>query len=165
MAHTKPEKPETTASEKPKGRKKLMIFAALPLILAAAGGGAYFWLHGHSEKPAAAQEEAAAPAVPQLTFVDLPEMSVTLPNNGQARQLRIKLALELAPKGPNVPQASVLSPKVYDMMLTYLRTLTDSEIQGSLAIDRIRGDLFRRLELLLGPGVVRDVLITGFITA
>ena len=165
MARTKPEKPETIASEKPTGRKKLMIFAAIPLVLAAAGGGAYFWLHGHSEKPAAAQEEGVAHATPQPAFVDLPEMSVTLPNNGQPRQLRIKLALELAPKGPNAPQASVLSPKIYDMLLTYLRTLTDSEIQGSLAIDRIRGDLFRRLELLLGPGVVRDVLITGLVMA
>jgi len=163
MARTKPENPETPAPEKQSGgRKKLMIFAAIPLVLAVAGGGVFFWLHKHSAKPVAAQEDQAAP---KPVFVDLPEMSVTLPNNGQPRQLRIKLSLELAPKGPNVPQASVLSPTVYDMMLTYLRTLTDSEIQGSIAIDRIRGDLFRRLQLLLGPDVVRDVLITGLVVA
>jgi len=167
MSRSKPENPDTAPPEKKSGgRKKFMIFAAIPLVLAAGGGGAYFWLYRHSDKPAAAQEsDPAQAAAAKPVFVDLPEMSVTLPNNGQPRQLRIRLSLELAPKGPTVPQAPTLTPKVYDMLLTYLRTLTDTEIQGSLAIDRIRGDLFRRLELLLGPDVVRDVLITSLVTA
>jgi flagellar protein FliL len=166
MARTPPENP-AGAPEKPAGgRKKLIMMAAVPLILLAAGGGAYFWFHGHADKPTAAAESASPPgAAAKPAFVDIPEMSVTLPNNGQPRQLRIRLSLELAPKGPDAPTASALSPKVYDMVLTYLRTLTDPEIQGSLAIDRIRGDLYRRLELLLGPNVVRDVLITSLIVA
>jgi len=47
----------------------------------------------------------------------------------------------------------------------YLRTLRDGEMEGALAMDRLRGDLHRRLELVLGPGRVRDVLITGFVVA
>ena len=166
MARTQPENPAAVPEKASGGRKKLIILAAIPLMLAAAGGGAYFWFHGHAEKPAATADAGGAPgAAPKPLFVEIPEMSVTLPNNGQPRQLRIRLSLELAPRGPDMPTATALSPKVYDMVLTYLRTLTDPEIQGSLAIDRIRGDLYRRLELLLGPNVVRDVLITSFVTA
>ncbi|MBV9829024.1 MAG: flagellar basal body-associated FliL family protein [Alphaproteobacteria bacterium] len=148
------------------GKKKLIIFAAIALLLGGAGGGAYFFAPGLFGKQPVSQEASKAelPA-PKPVFVELPEMSLSLPNGSQARQLRIKIALELIAKGPEAPQPQVLSPKVYDALLTYLRTLTDSEVQGSLAIDRIRGDLFRRLELLLGPNVVRDVLITSLVTA
>ena len=66
---------------------------------------------------------------------------------------------------PQPTPAAVLTPKVYDALLIYLRTLTDSEVDNSLAIDRIRGDLFRRLTLVLGPNVVRDVLITSLVVA
>ena len=37
--------------------------------------------------------------------------------------------------------------------------------RGSIALDRMRGDLYRRLTLVLGPGVLRDVLITGLVVA
>jgi flagellar basal body-associated protein FliL len=63
------------------------------------------------------------------------------------------------------PLDSCHPPKVYDALLTYLRTLTDAEVENSLAIDRIRGDIFRRLTLLLGPNIVRDVLITSLVIA
>ena len=49
--------------------------------------------------------------------------------------------------------------------MTYLRTLTDGEVETSLAIDRIRGDLYRRLTLMLGADVVREVLITALVVA
>lgn len=151
--------------EKKGGRKKWIIIAAVPLLLSAAGGGAYMFLLRGYDEPAAAKSGPAQAGAPQTAFVEIPEMSLTMTNGGQPRQMRIRIALEVVAAGPNAPQPAVLSPRVYDFLLTYLRTLTEAEVQGSLAIDRIRGDLFRRLELLLGPNVVRDVLITSLITA
>jgi flagellar FliL protein len=58
-----------------------------------------------------------------------------------------------------------MTPRVYDSLVLYLRTLRDGELEGALAMDRLRGDLHRRLDLLLGGGRVRDVLITGFVVA
>ena len=101
----------------------------------------------------------------QPAFIDLPEMAVTLPNGGRSRQMRIRLSVELAKNSASVPQTEILSPRVYDALLTYLRTLRDGEVDGGLAIDRLRADLYRRLDLLLGPGVIRDVLITGLVLA
>jgi flagellar FliL protein len=137
------------------------------------GGGAAAWVlvPGVQDAlrkivPGAAAEDATAeaPANPALRpiFVELPEMTLTLPNGGRPRQLRLKLAMEVN-GDPAQPQPELMTPRVYDSLILYLRTLRDGELDGALAMDRLRGDLHRRLDLLLGGGRVRDVLITGFV--
>ncbi len=158
-----------TDEDPPQKKKRRIPFILLAAILLIIGGGAaaYFFVPGIADKAHEILVHKEGPAQPLPTgpvFADLPEMAVTLPNGGQARQLRIRISLELTPT-PQPAQTAVLSPKVYDALLTYLRTLTDSEVDNSLAIDRIRGDLFRRLTLVLGPNVVRDVLITSLVVA
>jgi flagellar protein FliL len=160
-----------TEGPKKKGRRGLLLLlAGVPVLLGGGAAAAYFavpgvrdTVHGllaHKEPP-----PPEHPAAPRPVFVDLPEMSVTLPNSGQARQLRIRISLELMRSEPGAQPPDVLTPKVYDALLTYLRTLTDGEVETSLAIDRIRGDLYRRLTLMLGPDVVREVLITALVVA
>ena len=145
----------------------MLALAAIPVVGGGAAAAAYFFLPGFAEKLPlhTTHKEEAPPAPPKPTFVDLPEMSVTLPNGGQPRQLRIRISLELVRPPQGLPPTESISPKVYDALLTYLRTLTDREIDSSLAIDRIRGDLYRRLNLILGPDVVQDVLITSLVVA
>ena len=160
-----------TEAPKKKGRRGLLfILAGVPVVLGGGAAAAYFAVPGvrdsvqglfaHKEPP-----PPEHPAAPRPVFVDLPEMSVTLPNGGQARQLRIRISLELMRSEPGAQPPDVLTPKVYDALLTYLRTLTDGEVETSLAIDRIRGDLYRRLTLMLGADVVREVLITALVVA
>ncbi len=169
MASLKAAKQESDeGASKKKKRSPLLLIAAIPVVLIAAGAAAYFFVPGISEKANGLTAHKEAPVElpsPGPVFAELPEMSVTLPNGGQARQLRIRISLELMQTTPQPTPAAVLTPKVYDALLIYLRTLTDSEVDNSLAIDRIRGDLFRRLTLVLGPNVVRDVLITSLVVA
>ena len=169
MATLTAEKPETDEAPPKKGKRGLLIaLGLLVLSIGGGGGGAYVFVPGVADKvhDMMPKKEAEAPAAPPgPVFADLPEMSVTLPNGGQPRQLRIRISLELMQTTPALPPTEILSPKVYDALLTYLRTLTDSEVENSLAIDRIRGVLYRRLCLILGPNVVRDVLITNLVVA
>ena len=160
----------TSPSAAPKRRRgKLIIFAAIPLVLVVSAATTYFFVpavadtvsHLAASQPQSAPAGAAAPR-PQI--VDVPEMVVTLPNGGRARQLRIKFGLELIPNAREIPPTEVLAPRVNDALLSYLRTLRDSDLEGGLALDRIRGDLYRRLTLILGPGVLENVLITGLVT-
>ena len=173
MSNTKPETGSTDEAPPPRKRgrsRKLLIFAA-PLVLLTAGAGAAWKfapalrnrveaIAGIGGKPA-----VAAIAHSHPSYVDLPEMAVTLPNNGHPRQMRIHITVELAHDAPSGASADVLSPRVYDALLTYLRTLRDGEVDSGLGLDRLRGDLYRRLDLVLGPGVLRDVLITSLILA
>jgi flagellar FliL protein len=156
------------APPKKKRRAPLILMSVVPLLAIGGAAAAYFFVPGISEKAQDLLMAKEAPAqLPQArpVFADIPEMSVTLPNGGQARQLRIRISLELMQSDPQAVTPSVLSPKVYEALLIYLRTLTDSEIDNSLAIDRIRGDLYRRLTLVLGPNVLKDVLITSLVVA
>ncbi|MFC4167951.1 flagellar basal body-associated FliL family protein [Teichococcus aestuarii] len=166
-------KNQETAPAK-KGRKRLLlILLLLPVLLGGGAAGAWFLVPGLPEKvqallgrtPAEETEMASTPASPgKPSFVEFPEMTLSLPNAGRPRQLRLKLAVEVM-GDPALVQADLLSPRIYDSLILYLRTLRDGEMEGALAMDRLRGDLHRRLELVLGPGKVRDVLITGFVVA
>ncbi|EHL99824.1 flagellar basal body-associated protein FliL [Acetobacteraceae bacterium AT-5844] len=150
-----------------------MGMAAL-LLLGSGGGAAWVFVPGVQEavrkitssgEPADEASAAATPApAARPVFVEMPEMTLTLPNAGRPRQLRLKLAVEVN-ADPTQPPPELMTPRVYDSLILYLRTLRDSELDGALAMDRLRGDLHRRLDLLLGDGKVRDVLITGFVVA
>jgi flagellar protein FliL len=159
---------ENTPAPRRKGRR-ILIFAAVGLLTAiGTAGAAYQFVPQisqavHGLVGGAAREGPATNAGP--VYIDLPEMAVTLPNGGRARQMRIRLSVELAKRSSDLPPTEILSPRVYDALLTYLRTLRDGELDGGLAIDRLRSDLYRRLTLVLGPGVVVDVLITGLVVA
>ena len=159
---------------KPRRRGRLLLIAGAVLVLAGAGGaGAYVFLPGVADGlqarlgsllPGGQASPPAVVPVARSAFVELPEMTLTLPNGGRPRQLRLTMAIEVA-GDLEIVKPSLISPRVFDSLILYLRTLRDGEMEGALAIDRLRGDLFRRLDLLLGPNVVRDVLITGFVVA
>lgn len=167
-----------------KSKKKLLMLLLPILLLGAGGGGAFMFVPAVHDKVTGliggdgAKKEEEAAVEPKPYFVEIPEITVTMPNAGRARQLRIKIALELA-KRPGEPggggkeggkepkedvgRADVLSPRIYDGLVLYLRTLRDAEVDGAISIDRMRGDLQRRLDLLLGEGVLKDVLITSLV--
>lgn len=167
----------TTDGSAKKTRKKgsrLLLFGAAALLLLGGGAGTAWVLvpgaaefmrkiYGLSAAPAEEADATAPSPQARPVFVELPEMTLTLPNAGRPRQLRLKLAMEVAADPGQPPE--LMSPRVYDSLVLYLRTLRDGELEGALAMDRLRGDLHRRLDLLLGEGRVRDVLITGFVVA
>lgn len=154
------------ATSKKRSRKPLLL-AALLVPLAAGGAAAWMFraqlMPAPAQKPAPTAAAAAAPATP--VFVDLDEMTVTIPNGGHPRQLRIRIVLELTRPTSKTQPADLITPRVYDALLTYLRTVQSDELEGGLALDRLRGDLYRRLSLLLGTDVLHDVLITGLVLA
>ena len=171
MSDTKPDTGETPASTPKRKRglvRRLLIFASPLVLLGAGAGAAYKFVPDIGERALALVGLGAKPAVavanhPQ--FIELPEMAVTLPNAGHPRQMRIRLAVELTSAAPPGESAQILSPRVYDALLTYLRTLRDGDVDGGLGLDRLRSDLYRRLDLVLGPGVLRDVLVTSLVLA
>jgi flagellar FliL protein len=171
MSETRPQSGEVQESPAPRKRrgKKLFLLVGVVVLLGGGAGAAWQFVPGVADKVHAMvghHEPVAAVAVStRPVFMDLPEMALTLPNGGHPRQMRIKLSVELAPGASQQRATEALSPRVYDALLTYLRTLQDGEIDGGLGLDRLRADLYRRLELVVGPGVLRDVLITSLVMA
>ncbi len=162
-------------NDRKRGRRRLLpLLALVPVLLGAAGASIWFLVPGAADGArrlaglgpveGMSAEATSAAAAPLPSFIEYPEMTVTLPNAGRPRQLRLKLAVEVQ-GDPAAAQPDLMSPRVYDSLVLYLRTLRDGEMDGALAMERLRGDLHRRLEMVLGAGRVRDVLITGFVVA
>jgi flagellar FliL protein len=170
MSESKPQSGETLEPPAPRKRrgKKLFLLLGVVVLLGGGAGAAWQFVPGVAEKVHALtghHEQVALTVSSRPVFIDLPEMALTLPNGGRPRQMRIKLSVELA-RGASEQQATdALTPRVYDALLTYLRTIQDGEVDGGLGLDRLRADLYRRLELVVGPGVLRDVLITSLVMA
>jgi flagellar FliL protein len=171
MSETQPRGGETPELAPPRKRrgKTLLLLAGVVGLLGGGAGAAWKFVPGVADKARAligheAPRDIAAVSV-RPVFVDLPEMAVTLPNAGHPRQMRIRLSLELTQGLPDKESGEVLSPRVYDALLTYLRTLREGEVDGGLGLDRLRADLYRRVELVVGPGMLRDLLITSLVLA
>jgi len=170
MSETRPPSGEVPVPAPRRKRGKLLIIIVAILLLGGGGAAAWLFAPGLADKVLGASGrsepvETVAAAAPKPVFLDLPEMALTLPNNGHPRQMRIKLSIELAKGMTEKGAADAVTPKVYDALLTYLRTLREGEIDGGLGLDELRADLYRRLDLIMGPGIMKDVLITSLVLA
>ena len=63
---------------------------------------------------------------------------------------------------PNTPDSNALTTKVGDDIVTYLRTVSLTEIQGPTGYQYLREDLKKRA-IQLGGGKIQDFLITAFV--
>lgn len=164
------------------GKLKLVIILAAVLVVAGGGAaGAWFLglLGGSSEaaapkahgEPGAAgsgpsrgadaqggQGHGAEPALPPISFVDLPDLLVNLKSSGKRpRFLKLKVALEV--KDPQTAEhVRLLTPRIMDGFQLYLRALDADEIQGSNGMMTLKEELLARLNQMVAPSRINDVL-------
>jgi flagellar FliL protein len=107
--------------------------------------------------------EAGAPLepLPDVGFVPVDPMLVTVGLGSARRQLRFASQLEVA-KG-HEEEVRALLPRVMDVMNTYLRAVDAREFEQPAALVRLRANLTRRVQLVAGGDRVRDVLVTEFV--
>ena len=146
--------------------KRLIIFAAiLVLVLIGGGVGAAFVLGLFDSPPPAAEEQAGEPAPPEpepqerrAFFFEVPDLIVNLNTSGRKSTfLKIKIALEL--EGPqDTDRINEVLPRIVDNFQVYLRELRVDDLNGSAGMYRLREELLRRVNLAARPVKVRDVL-------
>lgn len=105
-------------------------------------------------------EGGAKPA--ELSFVDLPEVIVNLHSASHSRYLKIAVTLAVAPER-RLP-VERMQPQVMNALQEFLRGLDDRDLEGSAGLFRLRTELHRRLDLVLGEAVVADVLLRNILT-
>jgi flagellar FliL protein len=162
--------PETASG---KSRKPLLI----GLVLALLGGGAgYFAVSSGMLGPATVEaghqsdETHAESAVPPMyeedgtsdvRFVELPQLVVSLGPDATARHLRFTAAIET--NTASEAEVAQLQPRILDVMNGYLRALEPADIEEPGGLFLIRGQLTRRLQLVLGEDRMRDLLVLEFV--
>lgn len=154
---------ETVAEAAPRGRKKklFILIAVLVLLFSAAGAGAwYMGFIGGSRSDAAHDAEALAPAAEpeKVAFVDMPDMLVNL-TSGDRRlhfmKTRFSLQLGQEHDGERIKEAT---PRILDAVQLYLRALSVDEVTGSEGMQRLKDELKTRINLIVAPVQIQDVL-------
>jgi flagellar FliL protein len=142
--------------------KGLLIGLVLALLLGA--GGFYATWSGLLALPSAGGgSRAELPPAPggEAGFVPLETLTVTIGPESGGRLLRISATVETEPGAEARLQR--LMPRVLDVLATYLHALREEDLRKPAVMTRLRAHLLRRVRVVAGEDVVRDLLITEFV--
>ncbi len=154
---------EATLDETPKKRSKKPLFIGLALALLLGGGGFYasfsgLILGGNDHK--AADETMPGPLT-GVAFVPLETIVVSLGPDSGSEHLRFTAQLEVADTAAS--DVATLTPRILDVINSYLRAIETASIEDPHAMARLRAQMLRRIQVVTGEGRVRDLLITEFV--
>jgi flagellar FliL protein len=180
------ESEEGADGEQPKkkgGIMKLALFIGLPVVILALGGVAAMLLLGggggdethvaeageHGEVAdghgGSGGRGSGGGAAEHAYFYEIPQMQITIQNgSGGFAHVQITFSLEI----PDEDMAHDLDenlPRILDQFQGFLRELRPEDLAGSAGAERLRLELLRRVNLVMGEGQVRAVLITQFVIA
>lgn len=192
MAKKDKEKPEAEAPESEEGEDgeqpkkkggimKLALFIGLPVVILALGGVAALLLLGgggdetHVAEAGEHGEVAddghggggghGSAGAGDAYFYEIPQMQVTIQNgSGGFAHVQITFSLEIADEDLAHGLDENL-PRILDQFQGFLRELRPEDLAGSAGAERLRLELLRRVNLVMGEGQVHAVLITQFVIA
>lgn len=148
-----------------RARWPLLLGGLLALLLGA--GGFYATFSGMILSPAAdaqaegeSVEEPAGP-LPDIAFVPVDPVVITLGPGAQNKHLRFTAQLEVAK--PTAAEVTLLMPRILDVLNSYLRAVEVAQLEDPAALLRLRAQMLRRVQIVTGEGRVRDLLITEFV--
>jgi len=147
----------------PKKRSKLPLIFGLILALALGGGGFYATFSGLilGADSGHAAEGAAVTPLPDIAFVPVDPVMISLGPASSSRHLRFTAQLEVA--GAQTAEVTLLMPRILDVLNGYLRAIDVAELEDPSAMVRLRAQMLRRIQIVTGEGRVRDLLITEFV--
>lgn len=162
--------------------KRLVLLILLPLLILAIAGAVFFFvtndggkmmddiLGGSSDTsaPVASQqtsagstssEDPATVATGAGLFLPLPEMLVNLNSTDRRRPnyLKMSVALELQ-TAEDEARIQAMMPKIIDEMQVYLRELRVDDLRGSAGLHRLREEMTVRVNKVIAPARVNQVL-------
>ncbi len=155
------EEPQDAVLKK-KSKKPLVIGLVLALLLG--GAGFYATWSGMilgSADEAHAEADPEVDALPDIAFVPVDPLVITLGSGEAVRHLRFTSQIEVA--GPHASEVQLLLPRIADVLNGYLRAVDVTELEDPAALVRIRAHLLRRIQIVTGEGRVRDLLVTEFV--
>lgn len=153
--------------EKQKKKSKMPMIIGLVLALAGGGGGFYAtWsgmILGSANQPAETHADAAnqPDALPDIAFVAVEPITVSMRSEGSAKHLRFRVQLEVNKTAQT--DVEMLLPRVVDVLNSYLRAIELEDIQDASALARMRAQMLRRVQIVTGEGRVNDLLIMEFV--
>ena len=154
-----PEEPIEEGIAKKKSKLPLLIGLVLAVILG--GGGFYATWSGMILAPSEQRASEPAPGpLPDISFVPVDPIVISLGSGSKVRHLRFTSQLEV--NKSSSADVLLLLPRILDVLNGYLRAIDVAQLEDPAALVRIRAHLLRRIQIVTGEGRVRDLLITEF---
>lgn len=166
-------------TELPKKNKKALILGIFGALLV---GGAAFYVTFSGIFPGAegesmpsvdshgapiegghsvASTDEHSETISGVAFVELDQLTISLGKFASSRHLRFQAYLEVEPA--MVEEVKHLSPRILDVLNTYLRAVAESELSEPSSMNKLRAQMLRRVQVVVGTENVRDLLITEFV--
>lgn len=150
----------------PPKKSKMPLILGVVLLLAGAGGGFMAvqmgLIGGQAESHDADAEHAVLiNPLPNVAFVALDPLLISLPSQGTSRHLRFTAQLEVAPD--RVAEVEGIKPRIVDVLNGYLRAVETADLEDPAALVRLRAQMLRRVQVVAGEGRVTDLLIMEFV--
>jgi len=154
---------EETTEEQPKKRSRLPLLIGLFLMLAMGGGGFFAVYKGmiFGHESATDEEEVPADALPDIAFVPINPLVVSLGSSAGGRYLHFTSQLEVNKSAEE--EVTLVLPRILDVLNGYLRAVEIKELEDPTALMRLRAQMLRRVQIVTGEGRVRDLLVTEFV--
>lgn len=150
--------PQDVAPKKT-SKKPLIIGAILALVLG--GAGFYATFAGLILAPAEDHATEDVAALPDIAFVPVEPLVISLGAGATNRHLRFTSQLEVA--GNHAADVTLLLPRIMDVMNSYLRAIEVAALEDPAGLVRMRAQMLRRIQMVTGEGRVRDLLVTEFV--
>jgi flagellar basal body-associated protein FliL len=142
--------------------KYIVLFLFMPVILVALGAG--LWLNMKSRQlQIAALEYRMSEAGVETAYYTLPEFLVDLSPDMNGRtaylQMRASIVLGTEETDEKAQTLDAAQPAIVERLTFFLRVLRPEDFEGSDAQLRLKSEMARRINLVIAPDTVGEVVI------
>ena len=158
---------DTATAEPDEVKKSSKMPLIIGVVLAVIGGGGGFYasssgmFFGPESTKVATKEEPEDIGKPSVEFIPMDPIAISLPPSSPYRQLRFRGELEV--NGKHVQDVEKILPRVVDVLNTYLRAVEVADLEAPASLTRLRSQMLRRVQVVAGPGYVKDLLVMEFV--
>ena len=139
-------------------KKKLIIIVVILLVLIGGGVGGFMFMKKRNEQSEATNDEQKLKEAKQEVFHDMDELLINLNTESKTVSF-MKLTITLDIEGKeNLDAVIKMMPRIRDVFQVYLRELRPTDMQGSVGLYRLREELLLRVNKLVYPATVKDIL-------
>ncbi len=157
-------------AEEPKKKSKMMLFIILGVALAVLGGGGFFaYTKFLAPAPTLGEEVQEVPTDlpdPVGEIVSLEPFVVNLSDPKGKRYLKMRISLEIETETPTeeiTEKINRLSPKLRDIVIMMLTSLSFEEVMTPEGKLRIRDELLERFNRVTRPEKIKNIYFSEFV--
>ncbi|WP_415922557.1 flagellar basal body-associated protein FliL [Tateyamaria sp. SN6-1] len=154
----------TDIVEEDKKPSKMPLILGFVALLIGGGGGFYATFSGMILGPSeevTAEAAQSAGDLPDIAFVEVDPIIVSMGSPSNGRHLQFRTQLEVPSQ--YAEDVTILLPRVIDVLNGYLRALEPQDVEGPSALTRLRAQMLRRVQIVVGTERINDLLIMEFV--